>query len=222
MILPAALFLTLVQAPAPTADLMYASIPGARAMGVDEGIRALALSGDPILATGILVTEESAPTEVAVRTGHSDAWGCVYGSRLCRHESAIVKDGSLYAPVSYVAYAGCGYSPTQAHAGRAICWPGHVWCLDYECGLTARQDGIAREFEETSVGLRAGRAITAARQREALAAARGSSSSPSGTSSRSSAYTAPSGGAVSAGASRSSSGSGSFSRGGSARGAKVQ
>lgn len=216
MMLSAALLLTLVQAPAPGAEIMYASAPRVRAMSVDDGIRALALSGDPVLANGIVVVQESPAAPIAIRTGPVDAWGCLYGLRICLHESAIVIDNRVTGVRRYVpAWSGSqvlcrqviGYS---AELG-ASCYGWLPGCGDLQCDLYWQQYQIAREFEETSVGLRTGKAIMAARRQEAAAAARGSSNSRSGSSlghaSPTSGGGASAGSAYSGSAARSSSGS---------------
>lgn len=225
MMLSAALLLTLAQAPAPGAEIMSASAPRTQAVTVDDGIRALALSGDPVLANGIVVVREMAPAPVAIRSGRTDSWGCLYGQRICRHESAIVVDNRLLSVRRYVpnwpgSFMFC--PPVDGYNDRigASCQGLLPGCGYIQCDLYWRQDQIAREFEETSVGLRAGRAITAARERESGASSGASSGSRSGSSNgySYSAYSSPSGSASSSGTARASSGS----AGGSARGVRVE
>lgn len=153
MLIPVLLALSLVQAPA----------AAAQGTQLDEDIRTLALSGAPVLARGIEVTVQETPGSVALREGRVDAWGCVAGSYICRHESAVVQDGMVIATAR--AYGGarrCSL-PNAASLGEALCEGQLPGCGNIQCQLFYTQRLDAWEFERTNVGLRTGKALAADR-----------------------------------------------------------
>lgn len=131
----------------------------------DADIQALALGGEPILAPGIAVKVEAPTTKVALRIGRVDAWGCLYGLAYCRHEMATITDGAalgdlfMLRAIYHGAAVSCGNS-------RYYCNGFVAGCVGFQqCQLYLIQQAQAREFVETSQGLRLGKEMAAEKAR---------------------------------------------------------
>jgi len=55
------------------------------------------LSGEPMLAPGIVVSQPSAARATFAAGPSTDAWGCLEGVVVCRHQAVVVEDGE-YQP----------------------------------------------------------------------------------------------------------------------------
>ena len=194
MAAPLILALALIQAPT------QAAVPG---------LTDLALSGDPVLASGIEVL-----VEVPSRHAATDAWGCIQReSSYCRHEAVVTEDGRPVGPTRSVRmYFSSFAGATFRRAGLYSAYVFNPDCDTYEsCGQFARQQ---RELMEPRhyygsgeqihswVGLRVGKELAAAKARpestgprEGASSGRGTTSSTYG-SSRGGYRGGPSGGGV--------------------------
>lgn len=76
-----------------TTLLLALTLLQAPAQSLDVDLATLALSGPPVLARGISVAVMASPAAAGQRSVGVDAWGCVEGSLLCRHETTVVEDG---------------------------------------------------------------------------------------------------------------------------------